>query len=202
MAEILFISIFRLSGAYVGVLTSDGWFFDAEGRYIGWHDKNSQVWHRDGTYLGEIIDENFILRRQGWLQSVRKTPKVPPIAPELPAAPPNRLPIAARPGWVDALDNILRKPESSELHGQWIFQEGAVTFSANQQYTLLVSGQSAETGVWQLRGNLILTPEQRSQEQPANVVYQILEFSSDKMVIRRLVHEGRSLPFSMTREIE
>ena len=202
MKELLFIAIFRLNGAYVGVLTSDGWFFDAEGRYIGWYDDEGQVWYRDGSLLGEILNENYILTRQGRRPFVRRTPRVPPVTPELPAAPADRIPTTGEPGWVDALDNILCHPTADEMVGQWNFQEGSIQFGDDRQFTLSVHGRAPERGVWKLRGNLILTPRPQDGEQPPNVVYRIVEYVPGRIVLRWLTRQGRSLPFTMHRQTD
>jgi hypothetical protein len=199
MATIVFTSIFRLTGAYVGVLTDEGWFFDATGRYIGWYDDQKQVWNADGSYLGEIVKEHYILKRNDWRQNLRETPKVPPVRPELPAASPARLAMNAEPGWKDALTNVLYYPDAEELEGRWVFHAGWIELGSNQQYSLSINGRLSESGDWSLSNGLMLSPAEDAENRPSQVVYQIIEFIPGRMILRQQIPEGRSLPITLTK---
>lgn len=95
--------IFRWSGAYFGFLRN-GNLFDATGTYKGWLTDEGAVWRADGRFLGELVDDHYILRRQSMIEPIRRVPKVPPVrrVPRVPAIP--RVPRIPRLGWVDALD--------------------------------------------------------------------------------------------------
>jgi len=95
--------IFRYNGEYFGFVHA--WrLFDSRGYYLGWVDE-AEVWRGDGTFLGELVDGCYVLRRKG----VVRTPRVPPDPPS-PPVPPS--PWAPRPfrqpraGWEDALDEF------------------------------------------------------------------------------------------------
>ena len=65
-----------------------------------------EVWRRDGTFLGELVDGCYVLRRR---EAALRIPRVP-IDPPSPPAPPS--PWAPRPfrkpraGWEDALEEF------------------------------------------------------------------------------------------------
>jgi len=93
--------IYRWSGEFFGHIYLKQ-LIDSNGDYIG-RLKGNDVWRADGTYLGEIVDQNYILRR---INDVRE-PELPSVQSDA-FLPPQ--PYADRPsrtelnGWVDALD--------------------------------------------------------------------------------------------------
>ena len=54
--------IFRWNGEYFGYLRNDR-LFNAKSKYLGWATIDGHVWKADGTYLGDIENMNYILRR-------------------------------------------------------------------------------------------------------------------------------------------
>jgi hypothetical protein len=96
--------IFRWNGERFGFIHR--WrLFDSRSYYLGWVDEG-EVWRRDGTYLGELVDGYYVLRKRN---AAPRSPRVPIEQPSLPAPPsswtprPPRKPIA---GWADALDEF------------------------------------------------------------------------------------------------
>ena len=77
--------------------------YNDNGDYLGWVTGND-VWREDGSYLGEIIDENYILRNDNKIESIPKIPKIPPIPPIPPIASIDRIGRIDRIGWSDALN--------------------------------------------------------------------------------------------------
>ena len=47
--------------------------FDSRSYYLGWVDEG-EVWRRDGTYLGELVDGCYVLRRRN---AKPRSPRVP-----------------------------------------------------------------------------------------------------------------------------
>ena len=39
-----------------------GYLFDGNGNYIRWVEEG-KMWKNDGTFLGEIVQDNYILKR-------------------------------------------------------------------------------------------------------------------------------------------
>jgi hypothetical protein len=70
---------------------------------LGWVD-GKEVWRRDGTYLGEIVSNNYILRRTSMATKARKAAKATPAMPASPARKANRAGKAQKEGYIDALD--------------------------------------------------------------------------------------------------
>jgi hypothetical protein len=94
--------IYRWSGEYFGFL-SGGNLFDASCRYLGWAAADGEVWRKDGSLLGEIVEDNYILRNTMTvarpLQPIRPIPVIPPT----PARWAIRTARALRTAYVDAL---------------------------------------------------------------------------------------------------
>jgi hypothetical protein len=86
--------------------------FDSRSYYLGWVDEG-EVWRRDGTYLGELVDGCYVLRRRN---AAPRSPRVPiEPASSLPAPPSSSSSWTPRPffkkptagsGWEDALDEF------------------------------------------------------------------------------------------------
>jgi hypothetical protein len=96
--------IYRWNGRYFGFILK-GYLFDARSSYVGWVEGNN-VWTRDGRYLGELVDENYVLRRSGMATPARRALKAAPATPATPARRANRGARAQRGGWEDALEEL------------------------------------------------------------------------------------------------
>ena len=99
--------IFRWNGERFGFLHR--WrLFDSRGYYLGWVDEG-EVWRRDGTHLGELVDGYYVLRRK---DAGPRSPRVSIEPPSSLPAPPSSSWWALRPfrnpraGWEDALDEF------------------------------------------------------------------------------------------------
>jgi hypothetical protein len=95
--------IFRWSGQYFGFLDG-GFLYDAAGNYIGWVAGDGNVFRADGSYLGELVEDEYVLRSPFATVPANRPPMSPPMTPTLPVPPTNRPPRAQRPGYADALD--------------------------------------------------------------------------------------------------
>ena len=95
--------IYKWSGQYWGFIYNNR-LNDANSNYKGWVDENNQVWNSNGKYLGEIVEEKYILRRISKVEPVPKIPKVPPIPPVPPVPKVNRVGKVPRVGWTDPLE--------------------------------------------------------------------------------------------------
>jgi hypothetical protein len=190
--------LFRRSGGYVGFL-ADGWFFDMNGRYLGWYEPSGRVWKRDGTFLGHLFEEHYVLRPLNFSPPVRQTPKVPPVAPEPPPAPHNRPPLWLPPAWTDALDSVGRRPEWSDLVGAWENSEGRLLLRADERFVWSVRGGERQSGRWAYRGNILLTPDAEEGQDESTVVYQIVEFERDILTLRWMTTLDHILPLTLHR---
>lgn len=100
--------IFRWSGEYFGFI-SNNYLFDANGNYIGWIEEDGSVWNEDGSYLGELVEGSYILRKSNKIEPIPKVSKIPPIPPIPPIPKINRVGKIPRIGWEDALDKFKDK---------------------------------------------------------------------------------------------
>ena len=96
------IPLFHWNGAYFGFI-SRGYIFGSSGHCLGWLDDELQVWHGNGRFSGELVEENYVLRNLARSEPSPRTPMSPslPVVPIVPPIP--RIPHVPRPGWRDAL---------------------------------------------------------------------------------------------------
>ncbi len=95
--------LYRWSGEYFGFFRS-GCFFRADSEYLGWVSDDGRVWQADGTFLGELVDQNYVLRRRSMAEPARRARRARPARPARPARKANRAGRARRSSWDDALD--------------------------------------------------------------------------------------------------
>jgi hypothetical protein len=98
-------AIYRWNGEYFGFLR-DGRLFNAVSEYLGWVTEDGRVWRKNGTFLGEIEGENYILRRTSMATPARRAVRATPATPAIPARRAHRAGRARRVGRVDALDEF------------------------------------------------------------------------------------------------
>lgn len=94
--------IFQWNGEYWGFIYNNKLFNDSSD-YFGWIDGNNQVWKHDGSYLGELVEDNYILRRSNKVEPIPKIPPIPPIPP-IPKI--NKIPKIPKIGWIDPLEDL------------------------------------------------------------------------------------------------
>lgn len=94
--------LFTCGGEYVGFI-ANGTIFDAHSNYRGWIDGCS-AWNSDGTYLGEVMDEHYILRNNMDMEPMAQMARMPPMPPMPPLPQIARMPRMPRLGWIDVLE--------------------------------------------------------------------------------------------------
>jgi len=96
-------SIYRWNGQYFGFINNSN-LFDANSNYLGWVEGDNQVWNKDGVYLGEIVDANYILIQTSRMKPMNKMAKMTPMSPMSPMSRMNKMSRMSKMGWHDALD--------------------------------------------------------------------------------------------------
>lgn len=95
--------IYRWNGQYFGFINNSN-FFDANSNYLGWVENDGSVWNKNGEYLGEIVEENYILVRANRMKPMKRMAKRTPMSPMRPMRRMNRMSKMSKMGWNDALD--------------------------------------------------------------------------------------------------
>lgn len=76
--------LYRWDGRHVGYRSGDH-LYTSGGECFGWVDDDDTVWRTDGSYLGELMHDHYVLRskrlREGARQTRRKMDPPRPIAP-------------------------------------------------------------------------------------------------------------------------
>lgn len=98
-------AIYRWNGEYFGFIRNDN-LFNSSSEYLGWITEDGRVWRKDGSFLGEIEDENYILRRTSMATPAIRAPKATPATPATRPRRPNRAGRVSRAGCVDTLDEF------------------------------------------------------------------------------------------------
>ena len=97
--------IYRWSGQYFGFL-KNGNLFSNTSNYLGWVTEDGRVWKSNGQFLGEIVDEHYILRRTSMATPATRARKATPARPATPARRASRAGRASRASMVDALSEL------------------------------------------------------------------------------------------------
>jgi len=97
--------VFKWSGQHLGFITNN-YLFGSDSSYLGWVEQDGSVWARNGRYLGELIEGQYILRNSMKMQPMSRMPKMPPMPPMSPMPPMPRMPRMPRMGWVDPFDHV------------------------------------------------------------------------------------------------
>lgn len=64
--------IYKWSGNFWGFVYN-GRLFDKNANYNGWIDDQGRAWNKYGSYLGEIVQENYILRNASRVEPVKSS---------------------------------------------------------------------------------------------------------------------------------
>ncbi len=96
--------IYKWNGNYFGFVSGEN-LFDKQSNWIGWLE-NNQVWLANGYFLGEIYNDDYILKNTAMVPLVPKVPHVPPVPPVSPVPSVNRVGMVPVVGWEDPLDNL------------------------------------------------------------------------------------------------
>jgi len=98
--------VFKWSGEYFGFIDDENLFY-ADAGYLGWIE-GGQVWGSDGAHLGEVVEENYILRRTNMISPLPKIPKTRPTQPIRARRQISRSGRIPKAGWIDALEDFKR----------------------------------------------------------------------------------------------
>lgn len=82
----------------------NGSLFDPLSNYLGWVEADGSVWGKDGLYIGEMVEGEYILRRSLKMAPIPRIPRIPPISPIPPIPPIPRIGKIPRMGWIDPFD--------------------------------------------------------------------------------------------------
>lgn len=97
--------IYRRSGDYFGFIKNSR-LFNANSDYLGLITEDGRVWRADGSFLGELVDSNYIMRRRSMATPARKARRAIPARPARPARKAKRAGKPSKAGWGDALDEF------------------------------------------------------------------------------------------------
>jgi hypothetical protein len=99
---VIVIPLYHLNGRYYGFVVAGAYIFDAAGYYAGWV-ADGQVWRADGRYVGEVLDDRYVVR-ETFATMLTDRPPVP--RPARPAPPVPWAPIPPRPPDPDTFDAV------------------------------------------------------------------------------------------------
>lgn len=94
--------IFQWSGEYWGFLIKDE-LFDQDGYQIGKIDKSNKVWANNNTYLGDLIEDSYVMRPENLPTIGKKFQWIKGKKVAAPVAHVNRVGRVKWGGWMDPL---------------------------------------------------------------------------------------------------
>jgi hypothetical protein len=65
-------ALYRWDGRHVGFRSGDH-LYTHEGDCFGWVDDDETVWRTDGTYVGELMHDSYVLRSKRLREGSRRT---------------------------------------------------------------------------------------------------------------------------------
>jgi hypothetical protein len=108
------VAVFRWSGHLWGFLEDDR-LYDRYGRQAGWLERvpgrPPDVFDLGGRFLGEVVDDQYVLRHTLRGEPVQRSPRVRTIHPALPDPLPARDARLPRDDWTDGLPWPLLPPD-------------------------------------------------------------------------------------------
>lgn len=99
-------ALYSWDGRYFGFV-SNGRVFDANSRYVGWVEDDGRAWRADGSFLGEMVDDSYILRNINIAEPARRARRGQPGRPGVRGRPGDRGARAKRVGRIDPLAKML-----------------------------------------------------------------------------------------------
>jgi hypothetical protein len=95
--------IFRLSGEPLGFIHANA-LYDFDDRFMAWIDRDGTVWSFEGRYLGDLVENAYILRNTTRLPPLDRPARVLPLLPPPPTRRPlPRMPRERQGSWIDGL---------------------------------------------------------------------------------------------------
>lgn len=101
-----YVPLFRWSGEYVGFICNRN-IFDSESNYLGWVENDDSVWSRNGNFVGQLIDDHYILKYTMRIDPIPRIPHIPPIPPIPPIPSIDRIGRIGKISWRDSFDDLL-----------------------------------------------------------------------------------------------
>ncbi|MEJ1355256.1 MAG: hypothetical protein RNU03_00100 [Candidatus Sedimenticola sp. (ex Thyasira tokunagai)] len=188
-------SLFTWSGQYVGFM--DGkWLYYCNGRYLGWRDHQYLVWQADGTFLGQLVEEHYVMRNLARCYPARQTPPVPPLPHDPPLSAGSQLPQQPRPGWIDTLEAATHLPFHHELVGTWAVDGKQLSLAADGTFLWQQESNKQESGSWSVQAARLTIQEHEAKE---CATYLILEYSSEYLILRELSDSRRTFEIKLHR---
>jgi hypothetical protein len=111
------VPVFRWAGHYWGFRDAER-LYDRYGRQAGWIEPGTappDVYEIGGRFLGELVDDHYVLRGVLRAEPVHRAPRPPVPHPAPPDPAPDAEPREPRDGWTDALPWPLPPPEPPRL---------------------------------------------------------------------------------------
>jgi hypothetical protein len=97
------------SGKYWGfgyLINKRFYIFDSESNNKGWIDSNNKAWDMNGDYIGDLVDEHYILRRDFKVEPISKIGRFPRNKPAQPQQTGPKKPREKLVGYYDVLENL------------------------------------------------------------------------------------------------
>lgn len=95
--------IFRWNGQYFGFVC-EKYIYSADGDYVGCIDKDNKVWAKSGNFLGQLIEENYVMKNLFDSEPIPRHHNPPKTLPEIPKPITDRHGKIPQMGWVDSLE--------------------------------------------------------------------------------------------------
>lgn len=97
--------LYKYNGQYWGFIYKNC-IFDKNSKYHGWVDKKNRCWNDNGDYIGNLIEDKYIVQRNIYTEPIGRTPKMPTVEPAKIADQPNISPKILTTNYYDVLERL------------------------------------------------------------------------------------------------
>jgi hypothetical protein len=80
--------LYKYNGQYWGFVLK-GRIYNKDAKYFGWIDKKNRCWNYDGDYIGNLVEDKYIIQKNIYTEPVGRIPKIPRAEPVKIADQPN-----------------------------------------------------------------------------------------------------------------
>jgi hypothetical protein len=97
--------LYKYNGQYWGFILK-GRIYNKYGKYFGWIDKKNKCWNEDGDYIGELVEDKYIIQKNIYTEPISRIPKIPRAEPVKIADQPNIKPKVLTTNYYDVLEKL------------------------------------------------------------------------------------------------
>jgi hypothetical protein len=97
------------------------------------------------------------------------------------------------------LEAIGRPPSEGDLRGRWCASDASLELAPEGRFAWVGADPPGSAGSWQIEAWVLHLDVQEGEAALARLSFTVIELERDTLTLRRQIHEGRTLPFTLRR---